>query len=372
MAHVRQARSERGWEARYRDPGGRERSRTFSTRREARRFADRQSADVQRGEFRDPRLARLTVAYWAQLWLATTVDLKLNTRCGYESIVGRHIVPVFGTRGVAEVTRTDVACFVAELSASGTGPGTVRSIVSVLRLVFATALGAGAVTENPAVGVRLPRSGVTEMLFLEPEQVVALADAIGPHYRTLVLFAAYTGLRAGEIEALRVHRVDLDPARRSGEVVESLADVRGHLVFGPTKTHSRRVVRLPAFLRDLLEVHLVGRAADREGLAFSGDQGGPIRHNPFYARHFKPAVRDAGLPERLRFHDLRHTCAALLIAQGAHPRAMMERLGHSSVQVTIDRYGHLLPSLDETLVDGLDNTYRASVAGGAPQVGVAA
>ena len=268
------------------------------------------------------------------------------------------------------MTRTDVACFVAEPSASGIGPGTVRSIVSVLRLVFATALGAGAVTENPAVGVRLPRSGVSEILFLEPEQVVALADAIESRYRTLVLFAAYTGLRAGEIGAIRVRRVDLD--RGAVEVVESLADVRGRLVFGPTKTHSRRMVRLPAFLCDLLEMHLVGRAADRDGLVFTGDQGGAIRHNLFYVRHFKPAVRAAGLPERLRFHDLRHTCTALLIAQGTHPRAMMERLGHSSVQVTIDRYGHLLPSLDETLVDGLDDTYRASVSVGAPGVGVAA
>jgi integrase len=87
-----------------------------------------------------------------------------------------------------------------------------------------------------------------------------------------------------------------------------------------------------------------------------------LRHNLFYARHFKPAVRRAGLPEALRFHDLRHTCAALLIAQGAHPKAIMERLGHSSIQVTLDRYGHLLPSLDETLTDGLEATYRASLA----------
>ncbi len=97
-----------------------------------------------------------------------------------------------------------------------------------------------------------------------------------------------------------------------------------------------------------------------------------MRHNLFYARHLKPAVRAAGLADRLRFHDLRHTCAALLIAQGAHPRAMMERLGHSSVQVTIDRYGHLLPSLDQTLVDGLDDTYRTSVGQIPSEVGVAA
>ena len=73
-------------------------------------------------------------------------------------------------------------------------------------------------------------------------------------------------------------------------------------------------------------------------------------------RYFKPATLEAGL-DGLRFHDLRHTCAALLIAQGAHPRAIMERLGHSSVTVSLDRYGHLFPSLDEALTEGLQTTW---------------
>ncbi len=77
-------------------------------------------------------------------------------------------------------------------------------------------------------------------------------------------------------------------------------------------------------------------------------------------RYFKPAVRRAGLPDGLRFHDLRHTCVALLVAQGAHPRAIMERLGHSSIEVTLGRYGHLFPSLDAGLVDGLQQAYEAS------------
>ena len=89
--------------------------------------------------------------------------------------------------------------------------------------------------------------------------------------------------------------------------------------------------------------------------------GTPLRHNLFYVRHFKPAVVRAGLPEGLRFHDLRHTCAALLVAQAAHPKAIMERLGHSSIQVTLDRYGHLFPSLDESLTEGLEATFQASV-----------
>jgi integrase len=85
----------------------------------------------------------------------------------------------------------------------------------------------------------------------------------------------------------------------------------------------------------------------------------------FYRRHYKPAVRRAGLPEDLRFHDLRHTCAALLIAQGAHPKEIQERLGHSTIKLTFDRYGHLLPSLDERLRDGLDQMWEQSRSGGA-------
>ncbi len=142
---------------------------------------------------------------------------------------------------------------------------------------------------------------------------------------------------------------------------ESLADVKGKLVFGPTKTYANRTVRLPGFLAEELATHLAGRQHHSDHLVFTGPTGAPLRHNLFYMRHFKPAVVRAGLPQGLRFHDLRHTCAALLVAQGAHPKAIMERLGHSSIQVTLDRYGHLLPSLDERLTDGLEATYQASL-----------
>ncbi len=94
---------------------------------------------------------------------------------------------------------------------------------------------------------------------------------------------------------------------------------------------------------------------------FTAAEGGPLRRT-FYRRHFLPAVRAARL-EPLRFHDLRHPCAALLIAQGAHAKEIAERLGHSTVRLTLDRYGHLLPSLDERLRDGLETTYQAAQAG---------
>ncbi len=91
-----------------------------------------------------------------------------------------------------------------------------------------------------------------------------------------------------------------------------------------------------------------------------------LNHKNFYRRTFKPAVRAAGLPDRTRFHDLCHTCAALCIALGAHPKAIQERLGHSSITVTLDRYGHLFPKLDETLTTRLDEMRRDATVSRAP------
>jgi integrase len=287
---------------------------------------------------------------------ARAVVERLNRDAGYESVYA----------GPLENAAA------AELVSAGSEAGTIRNTFNVVRLVFGAAVDSGAIRANPCTGIRMPKSTRSEMLFLEPEQIVRLADAITPAFRTLILVAAYTGLRAGEIGALRVGRVDV--LRGSADVRESLSDVNGKLVFGPTKTYAHRTVRLPRFLCDELAQHLAGRAHCADELVFTSASGSPLRHNLFYARHFKPAVRMAGLPPALRFHDLRHTCAALLIAQGAHPKAIMERLGHSSIQVTLDRYGHLFPSLDESLTDGLEATYQASLSlrAAEPETSVAA
>jgi integrase len=214
------------------------------------------------------------------------------------------------------------------------------------------------------------------MRFLDHDQVDSLAEAIShpvlrrpgngaapwwrsdlPEYGLLIRLAAYGGLRAGEIGALRVRRVDLGAG--SVEVVESVAEVGGRLEIGSTKTYRPRVVPLPRSVVDQLAEHMQGMAED--AFVFTSPTGGPLRHSTFYKRHFRPAVAQAELPADLRFHDLRHTYAGFLIAEGAHPRMMMERLGHSSIQVTLGTYGHLLPSLGEQLTDALDERLRAAV-----------
>jgi integrase len=210
------------------------------------------------------------------------------------------------------------------------------------------------------------------MVFLSPTQVIRLADEVAnpprppshpqktwPAYGLLVRVAAWSGLRAGEIAALRVGRFDRHTGRL--EVAESVQEIHGALVYGPPKTYARRRVDLPEELASELAHHIDGRASDPDALIFNAPGGGPLRHHNFYKRFFKPAVLRAGLDHRTRFHDLRHTAAALMIAEGAHLLAVKERLGHSTIQVTADRYGHLFPSLEEALTHRLDATYRAAL-----------
>ncbi|MEX2652891.1 MAG: tyrosine-type recombinase/integrase [Acidimicrobiia bacterium] len=138
----------------------------------------------------------------------------------------------------------------------------------------------------------------------------------------------------------------------------SATEAYGMLHFGPPKTYQRRAVPIPQALVAELTTHLAGKAG--RDFVFTSSRGGPLRHSNFYARHFKPAVLRAGLPEQTRFHDLRHSYAAMLIAEAAHPRAIMERMGHSTIQVTLGTYGHLFPNLEAALTDALDEVYRSA------------
>jgi integrase len=340
------------WRVRYRDPAGRERAKSFARRRDAERFLQHAEADKLRGQWVDPRQGRRTVGELAERWYATTVTLKPKTREDYRSLLHNHVLPAFGNRAVASLDTLAVRAWLAGLVSRGLSPSRAKHAYYVLYAVLEAAIQAGALVRNPAAGVRAPRSHSREMHFLSAAEVERLAEAIVPPYGVLVRFAAYTGLRAGEIAALRVKRLDL--LRGTVRVVEAASEVSGRLIAGPTKTHAERTVRLPRFLRDELAAYLASPPRDRDAFVFTAPKGGPLRHHNFYQRQFCPALARAGLPDQVRFHDLRHTCASLLIAQGAHPKAIQAHLGQSSIQVTMDRYGHLFPDALEHLADRLD------------------
>jgi integrase len=357
MSSVRKETRGSGWQARYRDRSGRQRTRTFPSKNEARAYLVTVDAEMANGTWTHPALAKVRLSAYAERWRASLAHLEPGTLANVDARLHCHILPAFGTWQMGRVEPSDVRVFVADLVGKGLAPTTVAGIYRVLSRIFATAETDGVIPRTPCRGIRLPRqTSQTEPCFLNPDDVRRLADAIDERYRVLIYTAAYTGMRWGELAGLKTFRLNL--LRGTIDVFEALTEVNGHVRIGPTKTGKSRTVSIPAFLTELLAEHLAAFPAT-DGFVFSSAEGGPLRRK-FYPRHYKPTLARAGLPKAIRFHDLRHTCAALLIAQGAHPKEIQERLGHSTIQLTFDRYGHLLPTLDERLREGLDATWRIS------------
>jgi integrase len=252
----------------------------------------------------------------------------------------------------------------AEKQAAGQAAKSLQKIRLVLRQVFELARASGAIKSNPCDGLRLPRALQMEPVFLSADQVEALACATRRPYDLLVRVVAATGLRPSEVCGLRVGKVNV--MRATMEISEALTVVGGRTEVGPTKTYARRTVGIPRSLVEDLAAHLadrtaaLGRPLDPDDYVFTAPRGGPLRRDLLFKRFIRPAIEVAGLPPTLRLHDLRHTCAALLIELGAHPKAIQERLGHSSITVTMDVYGHLFPALNEALTERLDDVFRAA------------
>jgi integrase len=365
------------WQVRYTGTDGIQRvaPHTFLSKKQAEVWLARKQIEIEDQKWRPPELGKETVAIWAERWIATRVNLKPSTKADYEKKLRVYVIPRFGNTHVNKIIRADVQAWVQELVDTGAGASTVRHAIGTLSRILNEAVATGALVANPCQRISLPRlpKGKVEPLTLD--QVRALANAIEypvikpaghgarptgrhhfPEYGLLVRFTAFTGLRAAEVAGLKIRALELD--KGVVRVTETLSEVGGYLHTVPPKTYQSRSVPLPEFLIEELRDHLATLDDNPDGYVFRAPTGTPLRWQNFYNHHFKPAVRQAGLPESTRFHDLRHTFAAILIDQGAHPRAMMERLGHSSINMTLGTYGHLLPGLDEELTRKLNQAWN--------------
>jgi integrase len=360
MAHIRRHPVDNTkWQVRYIDPTGRERSRTFPRKVDAEKFLIHVEAQKQRSEWINPELSSTRFEEWSMGWLANRAHLKPKTFAGYESLLKVHILPRFGSSRLDRIDSLSIEEWIADLKDSGLSASRIRQAHNVLSQILKTAVRARYLPANSAEGVALPRKPRREQLFLNPPEVGRLAGVVDERYRALVYVFAYGALRWGEAAALRRQRVDV--LRGKLVVAESLSEVGGDLHFGPTKNYRNRVVTLPKFLREMLNDQLITYTKqDPEALVFTVSNGAPMRNSNFSSNVWKPAVDAAGLPAELRVHDLRHTAVAILISQGVHPEAIKRFLGHSSIMVTMDIYGHLFPSEQEKLAAALDDAFAQS------------
>jgi integrase len=350
------------WQARYRTNDGRQHTapETFASKTAATRHLAQVETDLARGQWSDPRLGRTTFAEWAARWEATTVNLRANTQAAYRNLLRRYLLPTFGLMPLADLDAMAVRAWLARLERDGVGASTRAKSYRLLSRILATAIESGYLTRNPCTIRGAASDPVGEMRFATVAEVAALADAIPPRFRALVLVAAYTGLRWGELAGLRVKRVDL--LHRQITVAEQLLEVRGRLAFGPPKTGAGlRTVTLPAVAAEALAEHLSRYAeVGPDGLVFPVERGGPIRRSNFTRRVWIPATRAAGV-EGLRFHDLRHTAATLAVAAGASTRELMVRMGHSSSAAAL-RYQHVMAGRDAAIAAALDELVQAAWA----------
>lgn len=345
------------WQARWRDPAGVDRSKNFARRSDADRYLISLESDKLHGRYADPRLARTRLTDWLDEWQATRTNLSPQTRLRDEASIRNHILPSLGAVPIGQLQPVNIAQWVAELDAKGLAPATTRKAYQLLSAALSSALDNGLIPVSPCRRIKLPKLVPPVMRVLEPQEIEHLAGVSDERYRAMVLTAAYTGLRFGELAALRIER--FDALRKTLRVEESLSEVRGEFVFkSPKSDASRRTVSVPSFVVEELAQHLA-QHADESGLVFSAPSGGPIRRTNFRRRFWLPAVR-ASVGAPCTFHDLRHTHAALLIAQGEHPKVIQERLGHASIKTTLDTYGHLFDGLDGAAAERLDASWRVS------------
>ena len=353
MAHIRKASSGR-FEVRFRAPDGSERSKRFSTRRDAQAFLDRLSIDRHAGRWRDPRAGRTLVADWVAIWQPTTVDLRPSSRARDDSYLRTHVLPRFGHLRLEAITPLDVRAWVAELAGRGLAPATVQKAYQTLAKVLRAAVDADLLSTSPCRRIPLPKVEQEEMRFLAPREIGALTLAMPSRYQALVIFDAYCGLRLSELAGLR--RSALDLARGRVRVTENAVEVRGTVEWGVPKTRAgRRTVPMTAAVTAALERHLADHVDPAPAsLVFGGTGGGVLRAGSWRHRFWLPAVRAAGL-DGLRIHDLRHTAVSLWIAAGASPTQIATWAGHTSVSVVLDRYGHLYEGNDVDVLARLDS-----------------
>ncbi len=349
MAHISRDTRNGHWIARWQEPSGAERKKSFTRKVEAQRWLDQLQAEIHQGRYIDPSAGKTLVAACAQRWCDGLVHLKPSTLERYRGIVKTHIVPMWGSWQIARVTPNDVNGWIGTLVADGLRPSSVRQTHRVLSLILDAAVQDGRIGRNPAHGARLPRPVRTEPMYLNPEQVGALAEAAGP-YELMILTLAFTGLRFGELAALKVRR--FDPVRRRLNVLESVTEVGSQLVWTTPKTHQARSVPVPAQIALAVEERCGGKLPD--DLIFTSPLGKTLRLNNWRKKVFDPACETTGLVG-LRPHDLRHTAASLAIQSGANVKVVQQMLGHASAAMTLDVYAGLFEDDLDSVADRLDS-----------------
>lgn len=266
---------------------------------------------------------------------------------GYDIALRRFVVPELGHLRLSAITRKRVQELVDKLARTDMAPATVANSIIPLRVIFRQAIDREEVHVNPTMRLRLPRDRRRRERIAEPREVEALLEPLDDRHRLIWSFAVYTGLRKGELQALRWENIDLDAGILR---VEHSFDPKAGLV-APKSESGRRRVPIPQVLAPSLHAQLA-TGPGKTDFVLANSNGNPFCGSNVYRVSHRQWDK-AGL-KRLGFHEARHTYASFMIAAGVNAKALSTYMGHSSITITIDRYGHLMPGNEKEAANLLD------------------
>jgi integrase len=357
FGRIRQLPSGR-WQARYPGPDGVDypADDTFATKTEAEQWLTLKEAEILEGDWIDPDAGDILITDYASTWIDERPGLRPKTVKNYQGFLRNQVAPHLATVTLAELTLARVRRWRKKLLDSGVSEITTAKAYRFLRAVMYTALDDGLIKRNPCRIKGAGNEESAERPVLSVVQVYALADAIGPAYRALILLATFASLRWGEVAALRPEDIDLDAC--TVRVTRQL-DVAGRN-FGPPKSRAgRRVVVFPDLIVPDLGKHLDALPAGAD-LTFTSPNGSPLVHSNFRRRVWLPALKAAGL-SGVHFHDLRHTGNQFVANKGANTRELMERMGHDSERAALI-YLHSSAERQRKLANAVGDDVRAELA----------
>ena len=353
----------------YRDPSGRQRSAgTFSSRREAERAGRQAEGAMDSGSWVDRSAGRISFAdYVERVWWPSR-HLEVSTRAGYRSYLDKHFLPYFGAMAIADILPSTVQGWVTQAVESGLSARSVVKYHVMLHGVFKRAVRDRVLGYNPCTDTELPKVIARKTCILTPEEFDRLLARIPARYVPLVLTEIETGLRWGELIALRPRHIDF--LRRTVTVEETIVEVSKKtsptgeriLVKPYPKDDEPRTLKVSPRLLEVLAARIEALGLGRDDLLFPSTEtvgGRPLSRNTFRTRVWLPSLEATDLGFHVRMHDLRHAHASWLLAGGADLKSVMDQMGHSQIQTT-QRYLHSLPDAGDKVLAAFQRTRNRS------------
>jgi len=344
------------FQVRFRDGDGVKRTAgTYASRREALKAGRRSDGKVEDGTWINPASGRVSFRNYVEGSWWPSRHLEVSTRAAYRSYLDCHFLPFFGHRAMTSITPSTVQAWVTYATAAGLSPRSVSKYHVMLHGVFKRAVRDRVIQHNPCADTELPKVPPRKVRILAPEEFERLLAEIPDRFQDLVVTDIETGLRWGELVALRPRHIDF--LRRLMSIEETVVEVSKknsptgqRMVFKAyPKDDEFRTLPVSQTLLDALAARIESMELGRDDLLFPstrvrGDI--PLSRNTFRTRYWLPALERAGIEFPVRVHDLRHAHASWLLAGGADLKTVMDRLGHSQIQTT-QKYLHTLPGADD-------------------------